>query len=208
MDEQQMRFRVLPACQCTCAVIKWNLIRIIPKQRGTYQISNTVAMEIMWYAYHVCWMAGSPQAVYVNAKQFSSWRTDILMPCWQKGNSGLSCSLDFSSWGLVSLSPWLLISSHGFDWISCCCLTFTLKFPGRTYFGGQEMRVTGSNWIWTRGLSPEKTLNGAKEGKSWHVANSFIFLISEILQVHPKVIFPLLLRISCHCSLGLASFPG
>lgn len=63
---------------------------------------------------------------------------------FQNGTAGLSCNLDFSSWCLVSLAPWLLISSHGFDWISCCCLTFTLKFPRRASFGGQGMWVTES----------------------------------------------------------------
>lgn len=62
---------------------------------------------------------------------------------FQNGTARLSCNLDFSSWCLMSSSPWLLISSHGFDWISCCCLTFTLKFPSRASFGGQGRRVTG-----------------------------------------------------------------
>lgn len=183
-------------------------------ERNISDFWNTVAMEIMWYAYHVYWMAGSLHAVYVNAKQFSSWRADIIMPCFKMAL--LDCHVIWILAAGVSCFhfPWLLVSSHGFDWISCCCLTFTLKFPSRASFGGQGRRVTGSRRLdLDSGIILWEDIEWSKWRQKAGMLQIALFFISvpsdgRFSRFIQRLFFSFLLKISYHFSLGVSSFPG
>lgn len=152
-------------------------------EKNISDFSYTVAMAITWRVYLVYWMAGSPPVAFVNAKQFRSWRADILIPCSRMAPlefhviwilaSGVSCLHLHDSSSVVEA----LIEFPAAVW------RVTLKFPSVTSSGGQERQVNRTRQLdLNSGIILWEDIEWSKwrqKAGMWQIALYLISVLSE-----------------------------